>query len=68
MEISVPMMLIGLAAIAAAGSLCGWWLEPGRAGRRRMRTEREAPPRAQVRRICEDTEADGADACSRPAA
>jgi hypothetical protein len=33
MQISVPMMLFGLAVIATVGSLCGWLLEPGRAGR-----------------------------------
>lgn len=29
-QISVTLMLLGLAAIAAFGSLCGWLLEPGR--------------------------------------
>lgn len=67
--ISVLMMLFGLAVIAAAGALCGWWLEPGRAPRPRMRAQIKARPRGAVQRIVdEDAEADDINSCSRPAA
>ncbi len=53
MHISVPMMLFGLAGIAAAGSLCGWVLEPGRARRSRLREERNIESRGLERLILE---------------
>lgn len=40
MFVSAPMLLVGLAAIAAVGSLLGWLLEPGRARRLHALKER----------------------------
>ncbi|HZO81696.1 MAG TPA: hypothetical protein VFB33_08365 [Candidatus Binataceae bacterium] len=61
MEISVPMMLLGLVAIAAAGALCGWWLETGRGGLPCPQVETKGQAYETAQSSVEETHADDTD-------